>query len=118
MLRAVITSRDADIGAPFVSISPHSDTGLLDLLVGDPAALGAPRLLAAELDEHVSPAEELLGALLVEDDARVDGVVDRERHAVVDVGADEARDDVSGGALRGHDQVDARGAAELGRRAA
>ena len=28
---------------------------LLDLLVGDPASLGAPWLLAAELDEHVSP---------------------------------------------------------------
>ena len=86
----------------------------LDLLLRDKAALGTARALAAKLVEHVAVAKEALGTRLVEDDARVHAIVDRKRHAVVDVCLDEARHDVCRGALRGNDEVYAGSAPQLG----
>ncbi len=86
---------------------------LLDLVIGNPTTLGAPWLFAAQLNQHVSATQKLLCALLVQDDARVQRIVDRECYAVVDVGADKTSHDVCRGSLRGHDQVDTGGAAQL-----
>ena len=87
---------------------------VLDLLLRDKATLGTPGTRAAELVEHVTMAEKALGACLVEDDARVHAVIDRECHAVVDVSLDEARHNVCRGGLRGNDEVDASSAPQLG----
>src|SRR5205809_365206 len=45
---------------------------LLDLVVGDEGAVDALDAAAAHHVEHVALAEELLGALLAEDGARID----------------------------------------------
>src|SRR3546814_10766055 len=72
--------------------------------------MDADDLLAAGHVEHVALAEELLGPLFAKDGA----AVDLRRHLKADaggqVGLDDAGDDIHRGALRGHDQVDARGA--------
>lgn len=86
-----------------------------DLLVTRIGAQDAAQHAAGLAEEHVSPAHEALGTRLVQDDARVNGRGDLERHTRVDVGLDEARHDVGGGALRGKDEVDARSAREPGR---
>ena len=87
---------------------------VLDLLLRDEAALRAPGARATELVEHVAMAEKALRPRLVEDDAGVHAVVDREGHAVVDVRLDEACHDVCRRALRGNDEVDASSAPQLG----
>ena len=63
--------------------------------------------------EHVAAAEQLLGAVAVEDRARVDLRRHAERDASRQIGLDEARDDVDRGALRGEDQVNPDGAGHL-----
>ena len=64
--------------------------------------------LAAWHIEHVAPAQQLLGALLAQDGARVDLRGDVEADPGREVRLDDAGDDVHRGALRRHDQVDAR----------
>ena len=67
----------------------------LHLFFADERALDAPRLVrAVELDQHVAAAEQVLGALLVEDGAAVDLLRDAERDARREVRLDHAGDDV------------------------
>ena len=63
--------------------------------------------------EHVAPAQQLFRAVLVQDGAAVDAGRYRKGDARGHVGLDEAGDDVHGGALRGHNHVDACRAREL-----
>ena len=65
---------------------------------------------AVQLDEHVAAAEQVLGALLVEDGAAVDLLRDAERDARREVRLDHAGDDVDARALRREDHVHAGGA--------
>ncbi len=81
---------------------------LVHFLVGDERAVHAHRHAGARRHvQHVAVAEQLLGAHLVEDGARVDLGRDLEGDAGRDVGLDQAGDDVHRGPLRGQDQVDA-----------
>ena len=86
---------------------------LFHLLVGDEGAVHALNAAAAGHVEHVALAEQLLGALLAEDRAAVDLGGDLEGDAGREVGLDRAGDDVDGGPLRRHDDVDAGGARHL-----
>ena len=63
--------------------------------------------------EHVALAEQLLGALLVEDGAAVDLGRHLEADAGREVGLDGAGDDVDRRTLRRHDEMDAGGARHL-----
>ena len=72
--------------------------------------MDAGDLLAAGHVEHVALAEQLLGALLAEDGARIDLRGDREGDPGRQIGLDHAGDDVDRRALGRHDQVDAGGA--------
>ena len=76
--------------------------------------MDAGDLLAAGHVEHVALAEQLLGALLAEDGARIDLGGDREADPGRQIGLDDAGDDVDRGALGRHDQVDAGRARLLG----
>ena len=88
---------------------------LVDLGLVDPRALHAHRLACAHREEErVALADELLGAGLVEHDARVGEARGGERHARRHVGLDETGDDVDRRALRREDEVDAGGPRELG----
>ena len=60
--------------------------------------------------EHVALAQQLLGALFAQDRAAVDPAGHLEADAGGQVGLDDAGDDIDAGALRRHDQMDARGA--------
>ena len=71
-------------------------------------------LLAAGHVEHVALAEQLLGALLAEDGARIDLGGDREADPGRQIRLDHAGDDVDRRALGRHDQVDSGGARLLG----
>jgi len=64
-------------------------------------------------EQHVAAADECLGALAVEDGARVDLRCDLKRDARGEVGLDDAGDDVHRRTLRGDDEMDAGGAREL-----
>ena len=73
-----------------------------------------PHHAAAPLHEqHVAAAEKLLGALLAEDGAAVDPRGDLEADPCREVGLDGASDDVDGGPLRGHDDMDSRSPCHL-----
>ena len=83
----------------------------LHLFFADERALHALRLVrAVHLDEHVAAAEQVLGALLVEDRARVDLLRDAEGDARREVRLDHAGDDVDARTLRREDHVHAGGA--------
>ena len=87
---------------------------LVDLGFADPGTLNTHGLGGTGGQvEGVALADELFGAGLVEDRARVGQRGGREREARGDVGLDEAGDDVDRGALSGQDQVDAGSAREL-----
>jgi hypothetical protein len=68
---------------------------------------------AGRQEEHVAAAEQSLGAVGVDDGARVDLGGEAEAHARGHVGLDEAGDDVDRGPLRGEDEMDADGAGHL-----
>ena len=88
---------------------------LVDFIIRDKAALDTAGLAPVDLGEqHVAQTGELLGAHLVDDDARVDARGDVKGDAVGDVGLDEARHHVGAGALRGHDKMNTGGTAQLG----
>ena len=83
----------------------------LDLLLGDERALDARRArLAGRAEQHVALPEQRLGAVLVEDHARVGLRGDRERDPRRHVRLDHAGDHVGARALGGEHQVDAHGA--------
>src|SRR5690606_15517368 len=84
-----------------------------DFLVAHEGPVHPAQRARARLVEHVALAEQLLGALLAQDRAAVDSTGDVEADARRQVGLDHAGDDVDRRALRGHDQVDAGGAALL-----
>ena len=87
---------------------------LVDFVVRDKAALDTAGLAPVDLGEqHVAQTGELLGAHLVDDDARVDARGDVKGDAVGDVGLDEARHHVGAGALRGNDKMNTGGTAQL-----
>ena len=86
----------------------------LDLVLRDEGAVDALELVRPRRQvEHVALAEQQLGAVGVEHDARVDLRGDVERHAHRQVGLDDAGDDVGRGALRRDHQVHPDGAREL-----
>jgi hypothetical protein len=60
-------------------------------------------------------AEQLFGALLAQNGARIDLRGDLEGAAGREVGLDRAGDDIDRRALRGHDDMDAGGAGHLGK---
>ncbi len=63
--------------------------------------------------EHVAAAEQRLGAVGVEDGARIDLGGHAERHAGREVGLDQSGDDIDRRPLRGQHQVNADGARHL-----
>ena len=63
--------------------------------------------------EHVAVAQQLLGAALIENGARIDLGTDLKSDAAGHVGFNQAGDHVHGGPLRGQNQVDAGGAGLL-----
>ena len=69
----------------------------------------ALRGAARRHEEHVTAADERLGAASVEDGARVDLAADLERDTGRHVGLDQAGDHVHAGALGGQNQVNACG---------
>ena len=86
----------------------------LDFRVGDEGALGALQFGGAGRQvEHVALADEFLGALGIEDDARVECGGDLEGDAAGNVGLDDAGDHVGARRLGGDDEVDAGGAGLL-----
>ena len=87
---------------------------LLDLVVGDEGAVDAGDATAAGHVQEVAHAEKLFGALLAQDGAAVELADDLEGDPGGEVGLDGARDHVDGGALGGHDDVDAGGTGHLG----
>ncbi len=81
---------------------------LLDLGLVDVGALDALQARRADRrEQHVALAEQRLGAVLVEDHARVGLRGDGERDPARDVGLDHAGDDVHARGLRGEHEVDA-----------
>ena len=87
----------------------------VDLLVGKVGALCTKQRLGVRiLVEHVSVADQLVGALVVEDRPRVDPLGDLEGDPGRHVALDQAGDDVDRGTLGRHDQVDADGSRQLG----
>ena len=87
----------------------------LDLRLVDVGALDALQPRGADRrEEHVALAEQRLGAVLVEDHARVGLRADREGDPRRDVGLDHARDDVDARGLRREHEVDADRARLLG----
>ena len=88
---------------------------LVDLIIRDKAALDTAGLAPVDLGEqHVAQTGELLGAHLVDDDARVDARGDVKGDTVGDVGLNEARHHVGARTLSRHDKVDTGGTAQLG----
>ena len=75
-----------------------------------PGGLGRP----VGVEEAVAPAQKLLRAGAVQNDAGVDGGADGESRPARYVRFDEARDDVRRRPLGGHDQMDGGGPAQLG----
>ena len=69
--------------------------------------------LAVLREEHVTAPDQLVGARLVDDRARVDHLHHAEGDTGREVGRDTARNDLHVGTLRGDDQVDADGAGFL-----
>ena len=96
-----------------LALHPPGFGDALDLLVADERAVDAADRIGVRLVEHVALAQQLLGALFAQDRAAVDPAGDRKAHPSRQVGLDHPGDDVDRGALGGHDQVDARGAAFL-----
>ena len=86
-----------------------------DLVLGDPGALHADRLRRAHRQEQpVALADQLVGARLVEDDARVGHARHGEGQARRHVRLDEAGDDIHRRTLGREHQVDAGCARQLG----
>jgi hypothetical protein len=75
--------------------------------------MDAHHRLGIGLVEHIALAQQLLGALFAQDGAAVDPAGHGKADPGRQVGLDHAGDDIDRGALRGHDQVDARRAALL-----
>ncbi len=72
-----------------------------DLGISDEHALGARHARGAGREvKHVAVAEEALGALFVEDDARIEAARDLESDAARDVRFDDAGNDVRARSLR------------------
>ena len=87
----------------------------VDLVVGDERALQPDRLVGAHRDEQpVAHADQLLGALLVEDDPAVGQRRRGERQPGRHVGLDQPGDHVDRRPLGGQHEVDACGARLLG----
>ena len=81
----------------------------MDFVIGNKGAVNANRQAGARRHvEHVTVAQQLLGATLVNDGARVDLAGDLERHARRNVGLDQAGDHVHRRPLCREDQVDTR----------
>src|SRR3954464_10995888 len=79
-----------DIFGPALRLPEFGDGA--NLLVGDERAVDPGDLLAAGHVEHVALAEQLLGALLTEDGARIDLRGDRERDSGGQVRLDHSGD--------------------------
>ena len=86
---------------------------LLDFDVRDERTVHARDSPAAGHIEHVALAEQLLRALLAQNRAAVDLARHLEGNAGREVRLDRAGDDVDRGALRRHDEMDARRARHL-----
>ncbi len=90
----------------------HGDDAL-DFSVGDERSVQTADAAPACHEQQVALAEQLFGALLTKDGARVDLACDLVGDAGREVGFDGAGDDVDRGTLRRHDDVDAGGARHL-----
>ena len=98
-------------------VCPPGDDAV-QLSVGYEGALETLRLGGVGWHEqHIAAAQQLLGAASVQDRSRVDLRGDGEGDSCGEVRLDEAGDNVYGRPLGGDDQVDARGAGELGQAA-
>ena len=120
--RASLSSRSADQVVVEARARPASRRNVderRDLALGDEGAVQALQLRGARRqEEHVARAQQVLGAVLVEDRARVDARRDLERDARREVRLDHARQHVDARALRREHQVDARRRAPSARAAA
>ena len=95
--------------------SLHALDDGVDLLVADVGALQPDRLVGPHRHEQpVTHADQLLGALLIEDDPAVGQRRRRERQPGRHVGLDQAGDDVDRRPLGGQHEVDAGRARLLG----
>src|SRR5947208_10000087 len=65
-------------------------------------------------EEHVPFTQQLLGAHLVQDSAGINFLGYAKGDARREVGLNNSGNDIDGGSLSGHDQVDAHGASHLG----
>ena len=87
---------------------------LFDFLVGDERPMHARYAPAPRHVQHVALTKQLLGALLAQNRAAVDFGGDLKRNAGREIRLDRAGDDIDGGPLRRHDEVNAGGARHLG----
>ena len=85
-----------------------------NLIFRNKGTLNADRFLQALwIEQHVSLSEKLFGSNHIDDRTGIHAGGYREGDSGGHVRLDEARDHVRGGALRGHDEVDAGRAREL-----
>ena len=116
LLAARLLQGGDELGVVYRLALPFDGSGhLANLRLRDVGAVDALRLGAAgRQEQHVSVAQEPLGANSIENRAGVDTRGDLKRKAGGEIGLNQAGDHINRRPLRGQDQMNARGPPHLG----